>query len=136
MRSSPHVVFWTGETLRPLPGLELVNLGGHFEGGTVLYWPAGAAGRGVLLTGDVIQVVQDRRWVSFMYSFPNLVPLDAATVERIAATVGRYRVDRAYAAFDRLEISSGAGQAIQRSARRYIRHLRGSEMSARRNREA
>jgi hypothetical protein len=35
--------------------------------------------------GDTIQVVQDRRWVSFMRSFPNLVPLDAVRVRRIIA---------------------------------------------------
>ncbi len=33
--------------------------------------------KGILLTGDIIQVVADERWVSFMYSYPNLIPLPA-----------------------------------------------------------
>ncbi len=132
VRSSPNIVLWSGETRVPLPGLELIHLGGHFDGGTVLHWPAGAQGRGVLLTGDVIQVVQDRRWVSFMYSYPNLIPLDGAQVERIAATVRRYRFDRAYGAFDRREILTGASDAVQRSARRYTLHLQGTAREARR----
>jgi len=111
--------------MSPLPGLELVNLGGHFDGGAVLYWPAGGEGEGVLLSGDVIQVVQDRRSVSFMYSYPNLIPLAGAEVERIAAAILRYRFERIYGAFDRRQIVAGAGEAIQRSAKRYIQHLAG-----------
>ncbi len=123
MHPSPHIVFWSGETTSPLPGLELVNLGGHFDGGTVLYWPEGGEGGGVLLSGDVIQVVQDRRSVSFMYSYPNLIPLAGAEVERIAAAIRRYRFDRIYGAFDRRQIVADAGEAVQRSARRYVEHL-------------
>lgn len=123
---SPHIVFWCGETMSPLPGLELVNLRGHFDGGSVLYWPEGGEGGGVLLSGDVIQVVQDRRSVSFMYSYPNLIPLAAAEVERIAAAIRRYRFDRIYGAFDRRQIVAEAGEAVQRSARRYIQHLAGA----------
>ena len=43
----------------------------------MLHWPAGTKGKGALLTGDIIQVVQDRRYVSFMRSYPNLIPLGA-----------------------------------------------------------
>jgi glyoxylase-like metal-dependent hydrolase (beta-lactamase superfamily II) len=132
VRTSPRIVFWSGDTRGALPGLELIHLGGHFDGGTVLHWPAGAQGRGALLTGDVIQVVPDRRWVSFMYSYPNLIPLDGAQVERIAATVRRVRFDRAYGAFDRREILTGASEAVQRSARRYVQHLQDAAREVRR----
>src|SRR5262249_5090790 len=63
----------------------LICTGGHFEGFQVLYWPAGAEGKGVLLAGDQPQVCMDRRQVSFMYSYPNLIPLNATQIERIAA---------------------------------------------------
>jgi hypothetical protein len=77
MRKSPRIRFWEGTTLSWWDGLTLINCGGHFEGGAVLHWPAGANGKGALLTGDIIQVVQDRRYVSFMRSYPNLIPLGA-----------------------------------------------------------
>ena len=32
-------------------------------------------------------VIPDRRFVSFMWSYPNLIPLPAAEVERIAAAL-------------------------------------------------
>ena len=75
MRASPRIQFWEGTTLSLWDDLTLIDSGGHFEGGTVLHWPGGGNGRGALLTGDIIQVVQDRRYVSFMRSYPNLIPL-------------------------------------------------------------
>ena len=68
-----------------MPGVTVARIGGHFDGAAVLHWPAGSEGRGALLTGDTITVVQDRDWVSFMWSYPNLIPLDEATVDDIAA---------------------------------------------------
>ena len=85
MRPDPAIVFWEGDTLELGPGLTLLRLGGHFAGAQVLHWAGGADGRGVLLAGDILQVVQDRRFVSFMYSYPNYIPLPAATVRRMLA---------------------------------------------------
>ena len=79
-----------------MPGLTLARIGGHFDGAAVLHWPAGSEGRGALLTGDTITVVQDRDWVSFMWSYPNLIPLDEATVLDIARRVERFAFDRVY----------------------------------------
>jgi len=62
------------DDIEPVPGLTLARIGGHFDGAAVLHWSAGSHGRGALLTGDTITVVQDRDWVSFMWSYPNLIP--------------------------------------------------------------
>jgi hypothetical protein len=121
MRPDPAIEFWDGDRL-DLPGnLTLLRLGGHFAGGAVLHWPAGAEGRGALLTGDILQVVADRRWLTFMRSYPNMIPLPPAKVEAMAATVEPLAFDRIYGAwFDRL-IESDAHAAVQRSAERYVR---------------
>src|SRR5256886_3481961 len=50
MRKSARVEFWKGTTLAFWDNIALVHCGGHFEGGTVLHWPAGANGKGALLT--------------------------------------------------------------------------------------
>src|SRR5690606_11658126 len=78
MRPDPAISFWDGDTKSLGDGLTLVRCGGHFDGGTVLHWQGGANGQGALLTGDIIQVVADRKHVSFMYSYPNYIPLSAA----------------------------------------------------------
>lgn len=123
MRPDEHITFWSGET-RALPGnLTLVRLGGHFRGGTVLHWPAGAEGRGVLLAGDIITVVADRSYVSFMYSFPNLIPLPAREIRRIRDTIAAYPFERLYAAWFERVVSHDASAAVRRSADRYIKAI-------------
>jgi len=124
MRPDPAIEFWKGERLELQKDITLLRGGGHFEGGTILHWPAGSSRKGALLTGDIIQVVSDRRWVSFMYSYPNLIPLPASEVERIADVVEPYAFDRIYGAWWSRVILSDAKDAVRRSAERYIKSLK------------
>jgi len=89
----------------------------------VLHWAAGAGGRGALLVGDTITVVPDVRAVSFMRSYPNLIPLPAAEIRRIVAAVRPYAFDRIYGGWwDRVTQSDGKA-AVERSARRYLKWI-------------
>ncbi|QBD79868.1 MBL fold metallo-hydrolase [Ktedonosporobacter rubrisoli] len=120
MRPSERIVFWSGETHELLDGLTLINLGGHFAGGTVLHWRDGANGKGALLSGDIIYVVADHNWVSFMYSYPNLIPLPSSEVRKMRDMIAPYQFERIYAAwFERLT-PQGGHEAVMRSADRYI----------------
>jgi hypothetical protein len=120
-RPDPAVRFWDGDGLEMPGGLTLLRLGGHFAGGAVLHWPAGAEGRGALLSGDILQVVADRRWVSFMRSYPNLIPLPAAKVEAMAAALEPFEFDRVYGAWFGKVIDTDGHDAVRRSAARYVR---------------
>jgi hypothetical protein len=122
-RTSPRVVFWSGASHQLLPGLTLVHCGGHFDGYQVLHWAGSREGRGAILAGDQPQVAMDRRWVTFLYSYPNMVPLSEAAVERITRALEPYEYDRLYGAFGR-HVLADAKQAVLRSAARYIQHLR------------
>lgn len=124
MRPDPAVEFWTGETHEVLPGITLIRTGGHFPGSTVLHWAEGADGRGVLMTGDTIMVVPDTRWVSFMYSYPNLIPLNAAAVHRIVKAVEPFSYDRIYSGWWDRVLPEDAKAAVHRSAERYIAAIR------------
>ena len=125
MRPSANVVLWEGETVEPVPGLTLIRLGGHFDGAAVLHWPGGAEGRGAVLCGDTIQVVMDRRYVSFMFSYPNLIPLSAPEIERIVARMRGYPFERLYGAWNGRVVVADGFAAVERSAQRYIRRIRG-----------
>lgn len=125
MRRDPAVVFWEGETHKLLGGLTLIRCGGHFDGGQVLHWPAGAEGRGALLTGDIISVVPDHGWVSFMYSYPNLIPLPVSAVKHIVSSVDPFGYDRIYGAWWPRVIPKGARDAVIRSADRYVKAVNG-----------
>src|SRR4029077_1117688 len=118
-----RIEFWEGKTLSLWDSLTLINCGGHFEGGTVLYWPAGANGKGALLTGDIIQVVQDRRYVSFMRSYPNLIPLGAAAIHHILETLKEFSFDQIYGGWWKANVPAHAKTAVARSAERYLRAI-------------
>jgi hypothetical protein len=104
-------------------GLSLNRTGGHFDGFQVALWPGGAAGRGVLLAGDQPQVCAVRRWVTFMYSYPNYIPLCPTAVKHVSSTLQALGFERLYGAFPNRTILHDARGAIARSADRYLRAL-------------
>jgi hypothetical protein len=118
----PHasIVHWSGDRHRISDDVVLLRTGGHFAGATMLHWARGAEGKGALLTGDIAQVTMDRRFVSFMYSYPNYMPLNAAAVRRIAAAVEPLAFDRIYGAWWGRNIAGGAKAAFAASVERYI----------------
>jgi hypothetical protein len=119
MRSDQAIRYWR-DRVEPLPGVTVIQCGGHFEGSAVLHWEAGAEGRGALLTGDSITVVSDRRFVSFMRSYPNQIPLPPGLVRGIVEAVRPYRFERVYGGWWESVVESDAMTAIERSAERYI----------------
>jgi glyoxylase-like metal-dependent hydrolase (beta-lactamase superfamily II) len=128
-RLDPVIHWWGGETFGINPALTMVRIGGHFPGSSVLHWPEGADGSGALFTGDGILPVEDRRWVSFMYSYPNLIPVGRRAVETIVAAISPLTFDRIYggpmygSGGGRPIIQSGAKEIVLRSASRYLQHL-------------
>lgn len=121
-RDDPAIVTWDAD--RGLAaGLILVQCGGHFDGRAVLYWAAGAGGRGAILVGDTITVVPDTRFVSFMRSYPNLIPLPADEIRHIVERVRYLRFDRIYGGWWDRVTPSGGIRAIEASAERYLRWI-------------
>jgi hypothetical protein len=123
MRGDPAIRHWDGEALEMAQGVTLLRLGGHFPGGTVLHWAEGADGRGAILSGDILQVAGDLSRVSFLWSYPNMMPLAAATVRRIADTLTPWRFERIYGAFPGRQVMANGARAVERSAARYVELL-------------
>ncbi|WP_159698568.1 hydrolase [Arthrobacter sp. 18067] len=122
-RDDPNISYWSGS--RPIAeGITLQQTGGHFPGSAVAHWPAGADGKGVLLTGDSVFPNPDRRSISFMRSYPNRLPLSGAVALRIAAQLGGLAFDRIYGNFNNV-IASGAKAALHDSAQRHAAWVRG-----------
>lgn len=128
-RPSNAIHYFDTDEKELLPGVRVVRVGGHFHGSTVLHWQAGADGRGVLLTGDSIALVSDQHAVTFMYSYPNRIPLPAATVREIAQRIEPLTFDRIYPSAPQnpeWTIDAGAKDVVLRSAERYARMVEGS----------
>src|ERR1700722_19050890 len=124
MRPDPAVTFWDDETRELAPGITLIRCGGHFAGGTVLHWAQGAGGKGALLSGDIMQVGPDKK-VSFMRSYPDLIPLDAGSVQHIANELDGWEFAAIYGAMWDSVIPSGSKPAVAYSVGRYLRAISG-----------
>ena len=119
LRPDAAVRFWDGDTHELGGGLTLIRCGGHYDGGQVLHWRE----RRALLSGDIVQVIPDRRYVSFMYSYPNMIPLPPSKVQHIADALAPFEFDTIHGAwFDRF-IEADGSNIVRRSAERYIRAI-------------
>jgi hypothetical protein len=126
MNPNPAVKLWEGDTFKLWDGITLIRCGGHFEGGTVMHWAGGAQGRGIVCAGDILAVTTDRKWLSFMRSYPNFIPLSAKEVEHIGAALEPYKFDVLYGHyFDRV-IPQGAKPLVVKSVERYLAAIKGS----------
>jgi hypothetical protein len=126
MRPDACIKSWQGETFELLPGVTLVRGGGHFAGGTMLHWAAGADGRGVVCAADIATVNLDRKSFTFMRSYPNHIPLSQTGVRAIGAALAPFQFDRVYSHFFERVVPADAKRALQASIERYVGAISGA----------
>lgn len=124
-RSDSVLNFWEGDQLTLAEGITLVRCGGHFPGSSILHWAQGADGKGALLTGDTLQVRPDKG-LTFMHSYPNLIPLDAGTVRRVADALAPWPFEAIYGGWWERVIPQHAKQVMAASVEQYIEAVTGS----------
>jgi len=122
-RPDSCIQFWQGEKHPLGHEFTLIRLGGHFAGYQVLHWSEGEDGQGALFAGDLPQVCMDRRWLSFMYSYPNYLPLSAASVRRIVAAIEPFEFKKLFGAWPGFVVHADAKSVVRRSAERYLHAL-------------
>jgi hypothetical protein len=120
MYPDENIQFWSGDRKELFGGLSLINTPGHFQGFQVLHSLKHGEGRGALFAGDQPRVCMDRRWVTFMFSYPNFIPLSPVAVHGIVERLNGLRFDRLYGAVPGWMIARDADQAVKRSADRYV----------------
>jgi glyoxylase-like metal-dependent hydrolase (beta-lactamase superfamily II) len=119
-RSSPNVEFWSGDERVLSSGVTLVRCGGHFDGSTALHWTDGPRPGGALFPGDALQVAADRRHVSFMYSYPNLIPMKPADVRAMRDRLARFEFEDVFGFSRGRNILGGGRAAVDRSFERWL----------------
>lgn len=124
MRPAPQIHFWEGDEFPLGDEIKIVHCGGHFPGSSVLHYPQGAGGRGALFASDTMHVTTDRKFVSFMKSYPNFIPLSEKKVRHIWERAKRLKFNRIYGGFFDRNIKSGAKEACERSVNRYLWAIR------------
>jgi hypothetical protein len=124
-RPARAIEHWHGDTLTIGSGVTLIRTGGHFPGSTALHWAKGPRDRGALFVGDSPQVASDRRSVSFMYSYPNYIPMPPADVRAMRERLAPFDYDDAYGYSWGRNIIGGAREAVNASFDRYLAAVSG-----------
>jgi glyoxylase-like metal-dependent hydrolase (beta-lactamase superfamily II) len=119
-RTSPAVLLWEGREKELWKGMKLVLCAGHFDGATILYVPEEG---GQLLTGDNPFVCSDLKSVSFMYSFPNYIPLPASAIRFIKESLDPLNYKAIFGAFGKYIRQEGKN-VVNFSISRYLEQIR------------
>ncbi len=124
-RPHPSINFWTGNELVLSESVTLMRAGGHFPGSTVLHWADGPREGGALFSGDTPQVAWDRRHVSFMYSYPNMVPMRTSDVIAMRERLAKLQFEDVFGYTWGLNIIGGGREAVDASFERYLAAVNG-----------
>ncbi len=119
-RPHPSIELWSGDELPLSDSVTLIRMGGHFPGSTALHWAAGPRPGGALFSGDMPQVVMDRRHVSFMYSYPNLIPLRTRDVLELRERLSNYSFEDVFGYTWGRVIRGGGRAAVDSSFARFL----------------
>ena len=80
------------------------------------------------MAGDQPQICMDPKQVSFMWSYPNYIPLNATAIRHVLECLEVLQFDRIYGAFfvrGKGIVPSGGKEVVRRSAERYLRAIHG-----------
>ncbi|MCW3110456.1 MAG: beta-lactamase [Segetibacter sp.] len=117
LRRKPDAIeLWKDDALNLWDQMKLILCGGHFPGACILYSPYN---EGSLFVGDTIQVAPDLKTVSFMYSYPNLIPLPKKDIFQIQDAVKDLQYNVMFGAFGRY-IKTNAKASMELSIKRYL----------------
>jgi hypothetical protein len=128
-RPDPAIRLWS-DRAEVLPGVAIIQCGGHFDGSAVLHWADGADGRGALLAGDTIMVTPGEDRVTFLRSAPNRLPLPESEVRRVLNAVDGLGYDRVYSGWWTPTVHQNAQSIVRQAGRRYIQWLTGEALAS------
>lgn len=119
-RQAPQIELWSGDEKKISDQITLIRVGGHFSGSTALHWKDGPVSGGALFPGDALQVAYDRRHVSFMYSYPNLVPMKTSDIRAMQGRLAGYDFADVFGFTWGLNIIGDARAAVDTSFDRFL----------------
>ncbi len=113
------VSLWDSTSKELWDGIQIINIGGHFPGSSILRVPSLSSG-GTIFVGDTFQIGANRKHISVMYSYPNFIPVSIAEINRIKKLVPSIQFDSMYGAFDNQQILGNAKDLLKISLEKYV----------------
>jgi glyoxylase-like metal-dependent hydrolase (beta-lactamase superfamily II) len=131
------VVFFDSETYNLLPGITIIRCGGHFDGSCVLHWDRQKAGTpatiiqaaskdklpftGAVFCSDTFGPGMDRKTITFMWSYPNMIPLPPKDVLQIWHSMQPFQFDEIIGAWPGKYVDKDARANLLRSAKLFVK---------------
>ena len=119
MNKTPCVSLWTGTEKELWDGIQLINVGGHFPGSSILHIPF-LSPNGTVLCGDTFYISPSKKHMSAMYSYPNRIPLPVHEVQRIKKQMLKLNFDTMHGFYEFQDIYSNAKEILKSSLAKYV----------------
>jgi glyoxylase-like metal-dependent hydrolase (beta-lactamase superfamily II) len=119
MDKGKHINLWSGSEKSLWDGIQILNIGGHFPGSSVLRVPS-LSKDGALFCGDTMVISPSKKHIAVMYSYPNRIPLPLQEVNRIRKRMEAIPFDTMYTFLTDQNLEGNAREAVSMSFERYL----------------
>ncbi|MGG5210072.1 hypothetical protein ACQWU4_14165 [Chryseobacterium sp. MIQD13] len=112
------VEYWSGEELELWDTLKLHNIGGHFDGSSIIEIPW-MSENGTLLIGDTMYLSPSMKHFAIMRSYPNRIPLPLSEIKKIENRFENIRFDTIYGFYSYQNVEKNAKEILKDSISKY-----------------
>lgn len=112
------VEYWKGDHMNLWDRLKLHNIGGHFDGSSILEIPE-MSEKGTLLIGDTMYLSPSMKHFATMRSYPNRIPLPLSEVKRIEKRFDEISFDTIYGFYSYQNVEKNAKEVVKNSFSKY-----------------
>ena len=116
--ASDKIIYWSGKSIGLLNDIQMMNIGGHFPGSSILHVPF-LSDKGTVFCGDTFYISPNKKHISVMYSYPNFIPVKVSEIQRINGIMANVQFDSLIGAFDNQNINSNAKDLLHTSFGKY-----------------
>ncbi|MCF8245541.1 MAG: hypothetical protein K9J46_10330 [Saprospiraceae bacterium] len=115
---SDKIQFWKDDLVDFWDGIQLIRIGGHFPGSSVLLLPNTNRKR-IVLCGDTFNLSLSMKHFSVMYSYPNRIPLLIKEIDEIKKKMQHIDFDEIYGFWPYQNLLNKPKKILMESLERY-----------------
>jgi hypothetical protein len=113
-----RITFWIEEKVDFWDGIELIRIGGHFTGSSILWLPKDNE-NGIILCGDTFNLALSMKHFSVLYSYPNRIPLPIKAIAKIKEKMQKIEFDEIYGFWPYQNLLTDPKKVLMESLERY-----------------
>lgn len=119
MEKVENIILWEGDEVQILDDVKMINIGGHFEGSSILLIPK-MSPKGTMLCGDTMYLSPSKKHFAIMYSYPNRIPLPLSEIRRIKQRLNTISFDVIFGFYSYQNLTENAKKILNNSIERYL----------------